>query len=317
MKQLACRAARPDLSPCLASALGLLLLLGAWFLRVHALTATPPGLEPDAAHNTIDALRISRGGLPFPLDFDTRPEPAYRFILAGWFVLVGPGIVTARLLSGLIGLLTVALAYRAGLGLLGGSAWRRLGALVAAGALAAMMPHLFLSRSIFRALLLVPVVLVTLVAALDARRTGKNRSWAVAGFMAGLGVHTYTAGIATPIWYGVFLAHQMTLPRRGERIGCRAVLFSLLGLLLPLLVWGAMLWAIPGLYSRVREASAYQAQPRGEAILSVVLARLLDAPGALAAQREAFAELRAELGAPGVAERAARLVLAVAGREWS
>jgi lipid-A-disaccharide synthase len=40
---------------------------------------------------------------------------------------------------------------------------------------------------------------------------------------------------------------------------------------------------------------------------------LLDVPGELAAQREAFAELTAALGAPGVAPRAARLVLTAAG----
>lgn len=42
--------------------------------------------------------------------------------------------------------------------------------------------------------------------------------------------------------------------------------------------------------------------------------RLLTEPGALEAQRRAFAELREMVGAPGVAERAARLVLATAAR---
>jgi lipid-A-disaccharide synthase len=41
--------------------------------------------------------------------------------------------------------------------------------------------------------------------------------------------------------------------------------------------------------------------------------RLLDAPGELDAQREAFRELTNELGAPGVGARAARFVLDVAG----
>lgn len=42
--------------------------------------------------------------------------------------------------------------------------------------------------------------------------------------------------------------------------------------------------------------------------------RMLDTPGALAAQREAFAELAGQLGAPGVARRAARLILSTAER---
>jgi lipid-A-disaccharide synthase len=41
--------------------------------------------------------------------------------------------------------------------------------------------------------------------------------------------------------------------------------------------------------------------------------RLLEAPGALEGQRQAFRELEAELGAPGVGARAARLVLDMAG----
>lgn len=42
--------------------------------------------------------------------------------------------------------------------------------------------------------------------------------------------------------------------------------------------------------------------------------RLLDTPGALEAQRQAFGELAGQLGGPGVAPRAARLILATAGR---
>jgi lipid-A-disaccharide synthase len=41
--------------------------------------------------------------------------------------------------------------------------------------------------------------------------------------------------------------------------------------------------------------------------------RLIETPDARAAQQAAFAELRAELGEPGVGARAARLVLAAAG----
>jgi lipid-A-disaccharide synthase len=55
---------------------------------------------------------------------------------------------------------------------------------------------------------------------------------------------------------------------------------------------------------------------RGDATperLAAEVLRLLDAPAALEAQREAFRELEDQLGRPGVAARAARLVLATAG----
>jgi lipid-A-disaccharide synthase len=62
---------------------------------------------------------------------------------------------------------------------------------------------------------------------------------------------------------------------------------------------------VPELYRR-RDATAER--------LAAEALRLLDTPGALEAQRQAFRELEAELGAPGVGARAARLVLAVAGK---
>ena len=49
----------------------------------------------------------------------------------------------------------------------------------------------------------------------------------------------------------------------------------------------------------------------GESLATAAL-RLLDTPGALQAQRDAFAELSGQLGAPGVGDRAARLILSVA-----
>jgi lipid-A-disaccharide synthase len=49
----------------------------------------------------------------------------------------------------------------------------------------------------------------------------------------------------------------------------------------------------------------------GESLAAAAL-RLLDTPGALQAQRDAFAELTGQLGAPGVGDRAARLILKVA-----
>ena len=56
----------------------------------------------------------------------------------------------------------------------------------------------------------------------------------------------------------------------------------------------------------------YQASATGERLAEEAL-RLLENPGALDAQREAFRELAGRLGEPGVGVRAARLVLAEAG----
>jgi lipid-A-disaccharide synthase len=52
-------------------------------------------------------------------------------------------------------------------------------------------------------------------------------------------------------------------------------------------------------------------QTSGDTLAAAAL-RLLDTPGALQAQRDAFAELGGQLGEPGVGDRAARLILNVA-----
>ena len=58
----------------------------------------------------------------------------------------------------------------------------------------------------------------------------------------------------------------------------------------------------------------YQGALTGESLGREAL-RLLDSPVALAAQREAFAELAGQLGAPGVGARAAHHVLHEARRK--
>ncbi len=60
---------------------------------------------------------------------------------------------------------------------------------------------------------------------------------------------------------------------------------------------------VPELYNRALTGAA----------LGREALRLLDSPGALAAQREAFRELAGQLGTPGVGTRAARHVLELAG----
>src|SRR5258708_38895284 len=129
--------------------------LGATSIRVYDSANTPPGLTFDTTWDLADALRISRG-IPFPADFDTRPEPAYRWMLAASFVLLGPHVYSTLVFQALVSALTVALTYEAALVLLSGHSWRRLGALVAAGAIVANAAPLLPVRSPYRSILLAP-----------------------------------------------------------------------------------------------------------------------------------------------------------------
>jgi len=250
-----------------ALALMVALLLGAAFVRVYDLAATPPGEAFDTTWDLADALRISRG-IPFPAVFDTRSEPLHRFMLGGMFVLIGPSIFTARLLSAFFGILTVALTYRAGLEVLHGKSWRRLGALLAAGALAAIVPHIFLSRVSYRVVLTPIAFLATLTLLLRASRTQSGRAWLVGGFFAGSGLHTYLAGIALLPFLGGALLHQAVIAPRSERIRPRNILLAIVGVLPPFLAWLWLVRAVPDLFFRVQEAGGNDSVPLVERLIN-------------------------------------------------
>ncbi|MBL8116471.1 MAG: hypothetical protein JNJ78_03005 [Anaerolineae bacterium] len=246
-----------------------LLLWGAACLRFLDLAHTPPGMAFDLTWDLADALRISRG-IPFPAVFDTRPEPLFRFLLAGWGSLTGFHVFTLFAFEAFVGVFAVALTYRAALTLLAGQPARHLGALVAAGALAAMMPHVFLSRSTYRAVLVPLVVLLVFILLLRSSRTHHNRGWFAGGFVASVGLHTYLAGILTPFWLLGFWVHQRIFGR--PRAAFRQLVLALLALLPLVSLWGLFVLLVPGLFFRVGEAGGSSSLP--------LLTRLLNGIGA-------------------------------------
>jgi hypothetical protein len=247
------KAALPDLLYKQALILCTVILFTAFFIRIYDLAHTPPGVPFDAMDSLADSLRISQG-IPFPLAFGSQPEPVYRYIIAGWFILTGPYVFTALVFNAFVSIFTVALAYLAGLLVLDGFAWRRLGSLVAAAAMAAITPHVYLSRAPYRAILLPPVVLATLIILLVAYRSKRKRDWALGGLLAGCGLHTYLAGIITPFWALGLIGHQLLIPERGKRLSWRQAGFAILGMMPPVLIWLALFWLIPGLLARVEGA---------------------------------------------------------------
>jgi hypothetical protein len=241
-----------DLSPRLTLALVVAVLLGTLLLCTYDMSRVPPAVPSDATQNLADALRISRG-IPFPADFQTRPEPAYRFLLAGWMVLLGPNIFATQVCQVLLALLTVALTFRAGLSVLSGRRWRRLGSLVAAGTMAAIPPYQFIVRAPYRAILVPPVTLLVVIVLLLAYHTMRQRHWTAAGFWASCGYHTHLAGIAVPIWAVAVVGSLLIIPPRSRRIGWRHALFFGLGMLPLSLVWLALALLVPRLFLRVDE----------------------------------------------------------------
>lgn len=228
----------------------LLLLTGAWYARTYNLTVVPPGLESDTSHVLFDALRLARGYAQ-PLDFDTRPEPFWRFIMAGWFLLVGPEIWTSRIPAAFVGLLTIAMTYRTALTLFVGRKWRYIAALVAAGAMAGIVPHLFMSRTHYRVIFTPLILLISIHFLLRASQTHRERHWIVGGFFATLNMHTYIAGLMTPFLAMGYAVHQLLLPPKGKRASVVDILLMLVGAAIPLMIWLLLFYSIPDLYARV------------------------------------------------------------------
>jgi len=253
---------RPDLSPRRALAWATLLLLGTAFTRLYDLAHTPPGEAFDVMWDLAEALRISKG-IPFPLLVGESPETFNRFLLVGWFALLGPSIFTARLFQAFVSVTTVGLTYHAGLRVFGGKPRARLGALAAAGAMAAITPHLFLSHTPYRAMLTAPAVTLSLILLLRARGTDRPGAWMLAGIVTAACVFTYLAGIAALPWLAGFAVHQ-AIVQRAPRPRWRNLAALGAGAAIPLALWLVVITVVPDYFLRVGEASPETSLPLAE-----------------------------------------------------
>jgi hypothetical protein len=240
----------------------LLLLLTA-YTRLAQLTELPPGMHPDIGYYLSDGLRISRT-FPDGLFLDDRPEPFWRFYLALLITLLDAPVFTHTFAGMTIGLLTVALTYRATLELLRLWRWlrpdeQRLGALLAAAAVAANMVLLFMNREGYR-VALVPLSIAFFVFAW-ARAWRLRRGWGMAGFAAGLPVNTYISGLMSPVAAVGILLVFMLLGRPAARPKLRQIAALLLWMGIAITPQAVLFLNNPDAYARVDEIDANQGAP--------------------------------------------------------
>ena len=229
--------------------IGLLILT--FFTRIY-LSATVPDSEAfDITWNLSDALRISKGEA-FPAFFDTRPEPFYRFLLAGWYKVGGASIFTTRLLQTMIATITCALVYRATITLFKNHPYRHWVALLASATIIAIPPHLFLTRAPYRAALLPMALSIALIALLRAYQTKKWGKWAIAGFFSGLAVNTYLAGLATIPYLIGFIIHQAIFQKK-RRFTPRLWLISLILMGIAIIPYIILIALVPDLFGRAQD----------------------------------------------------------------
>lgn len=178
-----------------------LVVLLAFFLRVHLLPSVPFGWHPDEASKGLLARDVL-AGKDHPVFFSafTGRDALYVYLEAGAFALFGEGILAGRLLSAFIGVLTVALTVALGKRLFG----RRAG-LLAAALLAVSLWHVIASRNGYRAVVQPVVQLAALWCFLHGWRAAGGRpprGWALAaGFFLGLTQYTYPAARVFPVLF--------------------------------------------------------------------------------------------------------------------
>ena len=175
----------------------LIILLIAFFFRIWQLDTIPPGLYPDEAINGNEAI-TDPGKIFYPEN--NGREGLFINLIAGSFSIFGISIWSIRIISALIGILTVLGLYLLTKELFNqdenGS---RFIALLASFFLAVSFWHVNFSRIGFRAIL-VPLILVfTFYFLSEGFRSQRMRDFIFSGLIFGLGFYTYIAFRSTVI----------------------------------------------------------------------------------------------------------------------
>ena len=180
--------------------LALILAVSA-FVRFNQIDVFPNGCQSDECNNGLDALKWLGGAgyLPFA-ETNEGQATLFTYLIALSFQLFGVGVTQMRVVSALVGVLTVGAFY-----FLARDHYGRRAALAATALLATARWHVTFSRIVYE-LIMQPLVMVLLAFfLLRALRTGKRWQWALAGVMLALGMNTYTAFRVVPFIVAAFL----------------------------------------------------------------------------------------------------------------
>ena len=203
-------------------------------LRFYALDRLPGGLYHDEAYNGLDALAMLRGARPIFFEANTGREPFFIYLVTLSVWLLGRSPLAIRIVSALLGTLTVPAAYAMARELLG-----RREATLTALVTALTFWHLNLSRIGLRAVSLPLWIALSLW--LFARALHKRRptDYALAGACLGISIYTYIAARFLPIAFLLLCVYWLV--RRRPLYARGLLLFFTTALLVaaPLLIYFA------------------------------------------------------------------------------
>lgn len=201
------------------------------YLRLAHLSANPGWYTDEATHLNI-AEHFLRGQIQYLAVTQSvllfGRMPLFDWLLAGALRLGGEPMTTLRLLTGLLGVLSVAVLYAVTRAL----THRRGAAGLAALALAVYPPAVLYSRLGFSYNALAPLVLLVLWGLARYWQTARGRPLNLAALAVGL-------GLLSDLWMGVLIAPVLGVALLKQR---RAVLRAALWLSLPIALWAGGQW---------------------------------------------------------------------------
>ncbi len=244
----------------------LLLLIGA-ALRLFGLNNfSPPGITHDEVAHWLINRDILAGQHAIYFTDAYGHEAGYHYLQTGFMLLLGDNALALRLPSAFLGLLLVAITYALTRRLFG----RQVG-ITAAGVTAVLLWPVFFSRLALRAISLPALSGLSAILWWRAwqgaeEHKGANSAtllcssahlhFVLAGFCAGLSLHTYMAARAVPIFYGLWMGYLLLVRPSALRARWRGVALFWLAYVL---VAAPLLWyllANPGAEYRIGEVDA-------------------------------------------------------------
>ncbi|NJN95880.1 MAG: glycosyltransferase family 39 protein, partial [Anaerolineales bacterium] len=188
--------------------LPLAILLLAFALRIIAIDRIPPGLSHDEAYNGVTAMQVLDGQRLIFFEINKGIEPLIIYLEALAFYAFGIGPTPMRLVNVICGLLTVALVYP-----LTKRLFNRRVALLAMAGLAVSFWAIFTSRLALRAVILPPLLLLTLYFLWRGLNPTFNVQCltflALSGLAAGATMYTYLSSRFVPLLLGAIFAYQL------------------------------------------------------------------------------------------------------------
>ncbi len=221
-------------------------MLFAAFMHLYLLNSYPPGLDSDAAHDGLDALKLIRYHLwPFYSIVNSNPDPVHIYTAALTTTLFGARALSLRFASVLYGLLGVAATYTC-LRELGRGSFeprtRYLLAVFSAAALAVSQSFTFFNRMALRFVTELPFQMLAIWALARALRTSSRPMWLAAGALAGLTQYTYHSARALPFLFLLILVLKLLQERPNFRtfaVGAALYAGAAFVVLLPQIIWYA------------------------------------------------------------------------------